>query len=117
VDGLDYDKGISYLGSKELYAQLLGEFQTLHANDMIELARLLRTSSHTDALRLVHTLKGLAGTLGLIKVQSASSHLERGMLYKVPAKLIDLYVERTGQLLGRLQIELGIALKKMVSAG
>lgn len=117
VDGLDYDKGISYLGSKELYAQLLGEFQTLHANDMIELARLLRTSSHTDALRLVHTLKGLAGTLGLIKVQSASSHLERGMRYKVPAKLIDLYVERTGQLLGRLQIELGIALKKMVSAG
>jgi HPt (histidine-containing phosphotransfer) domain-containing protein len=109
--------GISYLGSKDLYAQLLGEFQSLHADDMVEMARLLRASSDADALRLVHTLKGLAGTLGLIKVQSASSHLERGMLYKVPSTLIDLYVERTGQLLDRLQIELAFALKKMVSAG
>jgi CheY-like chemotaxis protein/HPt (histidine-containing phosphotransfer) domain-containing protein len=117
VDGLDYEMGISYLGSKDLYAQLLGEFQSLHADDMVEMARLLRASSDADALRLVHTLKGLAGTLGLIKVQSASSHLERGMLYKVPSTLIDLYVERTGQLLDRLQIELAFALKKMVSAG
>lgn len=117
VDGLDYDIGISHLGSKDLYAQFLGEFQSLHANDMVEMARLLRASGDVDALRLVHTLKGLAGTLGLIKVQSASSHLERGMLYKVPPALIDLYVERTGQLLERLQIELGFALKKMATAG
>ena len=116
VDGLDYDKGISNLGSKDLYAQLLGEFQSLHADDMVEMARLLHASSDADALRLVHTLKGLAGTLGLIKVESASSHLERGMLYKVPSTLIDLYVERTGQLLDRLQIELAFALNKMVSA-
>lgn len=117
VDGLDCDKAMSHLGRKDLYLQLLGEFRSLHANDMIELARLLQTSSHADALRLVHTLKGLADTLGLIKVQRASSHMERGMLYKVPARLIDLYVERTGQILDRLQIELGVALKKLASAG
>lgn len=117
VDGLDYDKGISHLGRKDLYLQLLGEFRSLHANDMIDLARFLKTSSHADALRLVHTLKGLADTLGLIKVQRASSHMEQGMLYKVPAKLLDLYVERTGQILGKLQIELGVALKKLAPAG
>ena len=117
MDGLDYDKGISHLGRKDLYLQLLGEFRSLHANDMIDLARFLKTSSHADALRLVHTLKGLADTLGLIKVQRASSHMEQGMLYKVPAKLLDLYVERTGQILGKLQIELGVALKKLAPAG
>ena len=116
VDGLDYDMAMSHLGSKDLYVKLLGEFLSLHAGDMVEMARLLGTSSHADALRLVHTLEGLAGTLGLIKLQSASIHLERGMLYKIPAKLTDLYVERTGQLLGRLQSDLGMALGKMAAA-
>ena len=115
VNGLDYDVGISRLGSKDLYTQLLGEFLSLHSEDMVKMARYLENSCKEDALRLLHTLKGLAATLGLSKLQNASGHLELGMHYEVPASLINLYVDRISELMGRLVLELRLALKKLPS--
>ena len=116
VDGLDYDLGISRLGSKDLYAKLLHEFLALHSQDMVKMSRYLGNSCRADALRLVHTLKGLAATLSLNKIQLASTHLELGMHYEVPAALINLYVDRISELMDRLVLELGLALKKIPSS-
>jgi HPt (histidine-containing phosphotransfer) domain-containing protein len=56
--------------------ELLTIFIETHANDMSLLSVNLSTDNQMVAKRLIHTLKGTTGTLGLVKLETMSRNLE-----------------------------------------
>ncbi|MBY0463472.1 MAG: PAS domain S-box protein [Burkholderiales bacterium] len=71
---------------------LLRRFAQEHANDADTLNALLAAADRETAQRLVHTLKGLAGTLGMRTVQQLAQTVEKGVRagLDVPALAPDL---------------------------
>ena len=63
-----------------LYEKHLLKFKTLYANSAEEIRSDLQTGRIEDARLLAHSVKGLAGTLGLDSLYIASSYLERSII-------------------------------------
>lgn len=64
-ESLDISKGIAFMGGKEdLYRRVLQKFATNQAGTDREIKAAMSMNDHQTALRLVHTLKGLAGNIG-----------------------------------------------------
>ncbi len=61
------------------YISLLRLFVDSHVDDMARLAASLAATDHPTALRLAHTLKGTAATLGADRLSSLAEGLERGL--------------------------------------
>ena len=80
VPGLDVARGVALMrGKAGKYLDLLCRFINEHSNDMSRLAECLSANDHEVALRLTHTLKGAAGTLGAERLAELARNLE-GML-------------------------------------
>ena len=76
-DEIDAEKGISNMrGDVVGYVRLLRQFDSTHGEDISKLNKHIDNEELEDARRLAHTLKGVAGTLGLIKLQEAARVLE-----------------------------------------
>ncbi len=76
--GLDVETALKRLGGNtKLYARLLDQFQNSYAGAGDEMAALLAASDMTTAERVAHTIKGLAGNLGAVKLQESAAALER----------------------------------------
>jgi PAS domain S-box-containing protein len=67
------------LGRPAKLVSLLRRFAQEHANDADTLNALLTAADSQTAQRQVHTLKGLAGTLGLHTLQEAALVVEKGV--------------------------------------
>jgi CheY-like chemotaxis protein len=79
-EGLDTDVGLRHLaGNRNLYLKLLREFVEQQASVPQEIGAALDRNDSATAGRLAHTLKGLAGTLGAARVQSAAGELEHAI--------------------------------------
>lgn len=77
IEGLDSQFGLRNMrGDVAAYLRLLRQFDTTHGDDIQELAKQLAKGAHEEALRIAHTIKGVAGTLGLKKLQEAAGVLE-----------------------------------------
>ena len=77
VPGLDLERGLRSLrGDARRLAELLGRFALDHRGDADALQAHLDAGEGTEARRLVHTLKGVAGTFGLLEIQAAATSLE-----------------------------------------
>lgn len=77
VPGLDVTRALGLVrGQGGKYLALLRRFVESHAGDMEALARLLDSGSRTDAIRLAHSLKGAAATLGYDTLSEAARQLE-----------------------------------------
>ena len=63
-------------GMVNLYEKHLGRFRENYEGAEGEIRRLLETGEREEAHRLAHSIKGLAGTLGLPYLQSVSADLE-----------------------------------------
>ena len=63
-------------GMVNLYEKHLGRFRENYEGAEGEIRRLLEVGDREEAHRLAHSIKGLAGTLGLPYLQSAASELE-----------------------------------------
>lgn len=75
IDGLDLQRGLVSLNGKVgIFKRILRRFAASHRDDMQQLAGKL--DNQAEALLLVHSLKGAAGTLGLTKLQDAAAELE-----------------------------------------
>jgi len=61
------------------YISLLRLFVDAHVDDMARLAATLAAADHVAALRLAHTLKGTAATLGADRLAALAASLERGL--------------------------------------
>ncbi|MCQ8104229.1 PAS domain-containing protein [Methylomonas sp. SURF-2] len=74
--GINSDLGLQHTaGDKTVYRKILRKFAENHADSMHEVARALTTEGNLSSARhSVHTLKGLAGSLG---ATSLRGHLQR----------------------------------------
>jgi two-component system, sensor histidine kinase and response regulator len=80
IDGLDTEFGLaSVRGRVGSYLRLLGTFIHAHAGDPDHIGKLIAEHQASEALRAAHTLKGAAGTLGIIAIQQAAAQLEAAM--------------------------------------
>ncbi|MBQ4672342.1 PAS domain S-box protein [Aeromonas dhakensis] len=78
VPGLDLQQGLAVLqGNQNKYVTLLRHFASEHSLDMQQLAAQLQTGDKPAATRLVHTLRGVASTLGLVELATQSQQLEQ----------------------------------------
>ncbi len=80
VPGLDPVLGLkSVHGRVASYARLLRRFAETHRGDMAVLRDRYAAEDHAEAERLAHSLKGVAGTLGAIRLQLLAARLEEAI--------------------------------------
>ena len=77
LPGLDTELALSRLGNNQrLYIKLLKQFLTYYANTESEFYSAVEQGNTTEAQRLAHTLKGLAGSIGATELAGESAYLE-----------------------------------------
>ncbi|MEY5028784.1 MAG: hypothetical protein RLZ63_1099 [Pseudomonadota bacterium] len=80
LPGLALDEGLnSVRGDVGWYWKLLLEFLSFHADDMLHVRKSIERHEQSNAIRLAHTLKGAAATLGLVELKSQSQELESAL--------------------------------------
>ncbi len=80
IQGLDINRGMtSVRGKIDKYWPLLREFVQRHDDDMLTLKKQLSLHLIEEPNRIAHTLKGSAGTLGLVQIQTAAARLEAAL--------------------------------------
>ena len=77
IPGLEPRSGLRRVNGRiDAYLRVLRHFTTAHAMDLAELRRRLAAGDLSEARRLAHTLKGVAGTLGAVQLQGLVAELE-----------------------------------------
>jgi len=78
IDGVDAADGLARVaGNAALYRRLLVQFAGRHGASADEIARALEAADWKTAEREAHTVKGVAGNLGLKRLHAAAGALER----------------------------------------
>ena len=81
VQGIDVASGLNRVaGNKRLYRSLLEQFARKQGDAGMQIAAALRSGDRVLAGRIAHTVKGVAGNLGIGPVQSAAESVERAIL-------------------------------------
>ena len=77
IVGVDQTLGLrSVSGNKKLYRKLLNDFSQSHSDDITLVRNAIDAERIDEAERIVHTLKGLAGSLGAQKLYREAKELE-----------------------------------------
>lgn len=77
IPGFDPAAGLLYMQDDcDFYVQMLKQFAASHAQDAIRLHSALEAGDSAAAIRIAHSLKGLAGTLGAGALQAQAKALE-----------------------------------------
>jgi PAS domain S-box-containing protein len=85
VAGLDVEFGLrSLMGDPVKYARMLRRYVDSHAGDVGHMHELLARGETREALRLIHSLKGLSGTLGARQIQELAAGLEAALKAGAP---------------------------------
>ncbi len=80
LPGLDVARGIAVLrGNPAKYLELLHRFVEAHVDDTKRLTELLTAGDQPGALRLAHSLKGAAATLGIDPLAEAAKRIEASL--------------------------------------
>jgi signal transduction histidine kinase/CheY-like chemotaxis protein len=80
VPGLDPVVGLKSVRNRpEQYLQLLRRYAERHGGDVTVLRERLAAGDHDTARRIVHSLKGVLGTLGAMPLQTLAAALERAL--------------------------------------
>ncbi len=74
---IDSNQGLSLMmGKRDLYLKVLGSFRDGQTHTAQQLSSAIENNDFDHALMLVHTLKGLAGSIGAKQVQADAVQLE-----------------------------------------
>ncbi|MBF0220396.1 MAG: PAS domain S-box protein [Gammaproteobacteria bacterium] len=77
IPGVNVAKGVRQMGGNlEVYYEVLAKFRHNQANVIVDLHTALSAGDHKKAERLAHTLKGVAGTLGVEDIQQLAEKIE-----------------------------------------
>ncbi|WDP88442.1 MAG: response regulator [Desulfobacter sp.] len=77
LPGFDMHQGLQRLdGNKKLYRELLLKVRRDYANATGDIRNLMEKGQRENARRLAHSIKGIAGNLGALSLQSASQEVE-----------------------------------------
>jgi signal transduction histidine kinase/DNA-binding response OmpR family regulator/HPt (histidine-containing phosphotransfer) domain-containing protein len=80
IVGVNLAEGLRRMaGNKRLYRDLLVEFATKQRDAAAQIATALEAGDRKLAERIVHTVKGVAGNIGITEIQSAAQNLEQAL--------------------------------------
>ena len=80
LPGIDMRVGLKRLGgNRKLYISLLQKFSTKHAGSVDEIKEALEKEDMELAVRLAHTLKGIAGNVAAEKIFSTALEIEKSL--------------------------------------
>ena len=80
MPGISAAEGLAMVGGKkDLYLNILAKFQRDYGGACIQLKKAIDQGGYDKARQLVHTIKGLSGTIGALGLQAAASELERAL--------------------------------------
>jgi signal transduction histidine kinase/DNA-binding response OmpR family regulator len=90
LPGLNLSAGLrSYRGDVDKLARLLRKFAHQHAEDVVFARTELAAGDRVSARRRIHTLKGLAGTAGLLDLQATAQLAEDALRDGAPASQLE----------------------------
>ena len=77
LDGVDLQDGLSHLGgNRKLFHDMLLKFVNNYTHFRNDLISKFNAGDHEDGRRMIHTLKGISGNLGMIQLHELSKKLE-----------------------------------------
>ena len=80
IDGLDAAAGLKRVaGNRVLYLSLLRQFADRQADAAAQVAAAMASGDRATAERTAHTVKGVAGNIGLKKIHSTAAALEKAI--------------------------------------
>jgi len=80
IDGVDIKDGLKRVGgSFRLYRDLLIKFAAKHGDAGLQISDALHIGDRSTAERIAHTVKGVAGNIGIKPVQFAAEKLEKAI--------------------------------------
>jgi CheY-like chemotaxis protein len=80
IAGINLADGLKRVaGNRRLYRDLLGQFAAKQGNAAAEISTALEKGDHALAERIVHTVKGVAGNIGIMEVHSVAERLEKAL--------------------------------------
>jgi two-component system, sensor histidine kinase and response regulator len=80
IDGLDFAGGLKRLaGNKRLYRNLLVQFASKQADLHAQISAAVSSGNPKAAEGIVHSIKGVAGNIGLTRIFAAAEKLERAI--------------------------------------
>ncbi|MBF0375987.1 MAG: response regulator [Desulfamplus sp.] len=86
LDGINTELGLSRVnGNKKLYINLLTKFHRDNQNIIQEILKAVEQNNQELAVRLSHTIKGVAGTIGAEEVQAIAGRLEADLRLDINA--------------------------------
>ncbi len=78
IPGIDQVQGLKHVaGNRQLYKKLLVNFLASERDFAERLQTAMAQKDYATAIRTVHTLKGLAGTIGALALQQVANDLEK----------------------------------------
>ncbi len=87
VSGISVHQALSRLDENEaLYLALLDKFRQNYAHADRDLKTLIETGQDEDARRLAHSIKGVAGNIGMTGLQAAAANLEAAFRDKMKSE-------------------------------
>ena len=86
IAGVNSADGIKRVaGNKKLYVDLLHQFAEKQGNTGIQIGEALQSGDRKLAERIAHTVKGVAGNIGITEIQTAAACLEKAIREEDPA--------------------------------
>jgi CheY-like chemotaxis protein len=80
LPGIDTESGLARVGgNKKLYRKLLVKLRTDYSNSTEEIKEAIENNNLDDAERFAHTVKGVAGNIGVNNLQKSAEDLEAGI--------------------------------------
>lgn len=111
ISGLDVKAGLRMLRNNQAaYQRLLRLFATKHCDDMSRLRDRRSAGDHEAARLLIHSLKGVAGTLGATRIQQQATQLEEALKKDSNEVDIDRQVSALNERLHLLAAAINVAL-------
>ena len=77
-------------GNRALYVDLLAKFHRDYTDATSQIKKALDNGEHELAKRLVHTIKGVSGSIGALDLENAASEMEIAVRQKSDGDLEDL---------------------------
>jgi CheY-like chemotaxis protein len=110
IEGIDGVGGLKRVaGNRRLYRSLMEQFVTKHRDAGAQIANALKSGDRELAGRIAHTVKGVAGNLGIGPVQSVAEKVERAIREDVASAglLLDAFGSTLGSMVEAIQTRLG----------
>jgi signal transduction histidine kinase/CheY-like chemotaxis protein len=107
IEGIDVDDALSRLGGREhLYLSVLRLFTERHDRTAAEIQAALHEGRPGEALRLAHTLRGTAASIGARELSEAAGAIENDLASHVSSDTIEPQVARLASRLDALVLAL-----------